>query len=162
MRPSEATSTALFYYAPILLPALFLVDPASDEAEPTARARILDAGNPICLVLDESVLTRMVGDQTEHAQRLRHLAELADRPHITIQVLPLNSGEPVGLTAPVTLLHEDDQPAAYVDTGVGVCWLAPEAARAAEAEFATLRSVALPPRASHSLILNTAARIGKR
>ncbi|MDI5961889.1 Scr1 family TA system antitoxin-like transcriptional regulator [Streptantibioticus silvisoli] len=166
--------TALSFFAPTVLPDLFLTDSeaeARDKAEPLAvadedgggdgaagRRRILDAGSPICLVLDEGVLLRTLGDRSAHH---RHLADLADHPRITVQVLPLDSGEPPALTCPVTLLRHGDRASGFVHVDTGVHWLRPDAVRDVEQRFATLRPTALPPRTSRALVLDAADRTGR-
>jgi hypothetical protein len=42
-------------------------------------------------VLDESVLSRRIGDEQIMRDQLTHLASLADRPNITIRILPLTA-----------------------------------------------------------------------
>jgi transcriptional regulator with XRE-family HTH domain len=58
------------------------------------RQRLLDREEPprIRVVLDEAVLLRLVGGSAVLATQLRRLAELAERPNITIQVLPFDAG----------------------------------------------------------------------
>ncbi len=43
------------------------------------------------VVLDESILRRRIGDEQVMYRQLRHLSELADRPNITIRILPLGA-----------------------------------------------------------------------
>jgi transcriptional regulator with XRE-family HTH domain len=43
------------------------------------------------VVLDESILRRRIGDKQVMYGQLKHLAELADRPNITIRILPLDA-----------------------------------------------------------------------
>lgn len=161
----EESSSALSYFAPVLLPDLFLVgadgSTTGDGTGPQRRRQILESGARICLVLDQAVLLRVTGDRTEHGHQLQHLADLSDRPHTVVQVLPLDAGERLPFTAPVTLMQDGDQLAGFVDADLAKYWLGPEDARDAERRFADLRSVALPPRASRDLILSTVERIGR-
>jgi transcriptional regulator with XRE-family HTH domain len=43
------------------------------------------------VVLDESILRRRIGDEQVMYDQLRHVCELADRPNVTIRVLPLGA-----------------------------------------------------------------------
>lgn len=106
-------------------------------------------------MLDQAVLLRVIGDRTAHAHPLQHLADLARRPNIVVQVLPLDAGERLAFTTPVTLVHSGDQLTGVVDVGLTEYWLSPEVVREAERRLAALRSVVLSPRASRELILNT-------
>jgi len=49
-------------------------------------------GLQLSVVLDESVLKRRIGDDTGMYDQLRRLAREAERPNLTLQILPLNAG----------------------------------------------------------------------
>jgi transcriptional regulator with XRE-family HTH domain len=57
------------------------------------RQRVLDRepGLQLSVVLDESVLKRRVGDESVMYEQLQRLASEADRPNLTLQVLPLDA-----------------------------------------------------------------------
>jgi hypothetical protein len=57
------------------------------------RQQVLTRESPvqICAVLDESILKRRIGDEQVMHDQLAHLAELADRPNITVRILPLDA-----------------------------------------------------------------------
>jgi transcriptional regulator with XRE-family HTH domain len=48
-------------------------------------------GLQLSVVLDESVLTRRVGDESVMYEQLQRLAREADRPNLTLQLLPLDA-----------------------------------------------------------------------
>jgi transcriptional regulator with XRE-family HTH domain len=48
-------------------------------------------GLQLSVVLDESVLTRRVGDEPVMYEQLQRLAREADRPNLTLQILPLDA-----------------------------------------------------------------------
>ena len=48
-------------------------------------------GLQLSVVLDESVLTRRVGDESVMYEQLQRLAREADRPNLTLQILPLDA-----------------------------------------------------------------------
>ncbi|MFI7450309.1 helix-turn-helix domain-containing protein [Nonomuraea sp. NPDC049714] len=83
-----------------------------DDVEPRValrmrRQRILTppTSHRLWLVMDESVLHRKVGDTAVMRAQLAHLAELAEQPHITIQLLPLDYGGNVGGVGSITILR---------------------------------------------------------
>jgi len=58
----------------------------------TRRQQVLDRdGLQLSVVLDESVLKRRVGDESVMYEQLQHLAREADRPNLTLQILPLSA-----------------------------------------------------------------------
>ena len=48
-------------------------------------------GLELSVVLDESVLTRRIGDASVMHDQLQHLARAAERPNLTLQILPLDT-----------------------------------------------------------------------
>jgi transcriptional regulator with XRE-family HTH domain len=121
-----------------------------------ARQQIFTRQDPpvLWVLIDELVLDRRVGDAAVMAAQLGHLAEMAARPHVTIQVVPEQAGAYAGLTAGITIATDrDGKPAAHLDTGIQGMTVAEPAlvARAANL-FDTLRAEALPRAASLELI----------
>jgi len=56
------------------------------------RQQVLDRGDlQLSVVLDESVLTRRIGDESVMYEQLQRLAREADRPNLTMRILPLNA-----------------------------------------------------------------------
>jgi transcriptional regulator with XRE-family HTH domain len=56
------------------------------------RQQVLEReGLQLSVVLDESVLRRRIGTDAVMYEQLRYLAEAADRPNLTLQVLPLDA-----------------------------------------------------------------------
>jgi hypothetical protein len=55
-------------------------------------------------VIDEAVLHRPIGGTATMRGQLRQLIEIAELPHVTVQVLPFSAGSVV-VGAPVTLLR---------------------------------------------------------
>ncbi|XRQ05579.1 helix-turn-helix domain-containing protein [Actinomadura welshii] len=78
------------------------------------RRRVFDRPEPLKLwaLLDEAVLRRAVGGPETMRAQIRHLIEMAARPHITIQMLPFSLGGHAGEGGPMTLLRfaEPDLP----------------------------------------------------
>jgi transcriptional regulator with XRE-family HTH domain len=61
------------------------------------RRQILENAQPpdLLIVLDESVLKRQYGDESVMYEQLQWLATVADRPNITLRILPLRGRHPV-------------------------------------------------------------------
>src|SRR6201997_5234510 len=56
------------------------------------RQQVLDRdGLQVSVVLDESVLKRRIGDEAVMYDQLQRLAREAERPNLTLQILPLNA-----------------------------------------------------------------------
>jgi transcriptional regulator with XRE-family HTH domain len=56
------------------------------------RQQVLDReGLQLSVVLDESVLMRRIGDESVMYKQLQQLAREADRPNLTLQILPLDT-----------------------------------------------------------------------
>jgi hypothetical protein len=56
------------------------------------RQQVLDRdGLQVSVVLDESVLKRRIGDEAVMYDQLQRLVKEADRPNLTLQVLPLDA-----------------------------------------------------------------------
>jgi hypothetical protein len=56
------------------------------------RQQVLDRdGLQLSVVLDESVLRRRIGDELVMYEQLQRLVHDADRPNLTLQILPLNT-----------------------------------------------------------------------
>jgi hypothetical protein len=87
-----------------------------------ARQAILDRDNPpvLWVTLDEGVLRRPIGSWGVMREALAHLTEMARRPNIVVQVIPLEAGAHQGLNGAGFVIAEfDDAPdAAYQDTAV--------------------------------------------
>ncbi len=75
-----------------------------------ARQRILQPPRslPICVVLDESVLLRRIGQVATMAGQLKRLVEIAELPNVTLRILPLDGDHGAGLGSFI-LLEFDSQ-----------------------------------------------------
>ncbi|WP_017973053.1 helix-turn-helix domain-containing protein [Actinopolyspora halophila] len=72
----------------------------------TARQGILDRADPphLHVILDEGLLDRPVGPASVVRSQLVHLTGTAERPNVTVQVLPKSSGASPALEGPFSLL----------------------------------------------------------
>ncbi len=67
---------------------------------------LTQSGAPyLWVALDESALRRPLGDQAVQRAQLQHLIELAQRPNITLQVVPFHVGGPAVVGSPFTILR---------------------------------------------------------
>jgi len=72
--------------------------------------RIVTEGEPLRLwvVLDEASLRRVVGSRQVMREQLEYLAEVSQRPHITVQVLPFGVGAHPGINGQYAILEFAD------------------------------------------------------
>src|ERR1700733_3264702 len=71
------------------------------------REELLDSENPPAFhfMLDEAVARRLVGGSTVMKRQLRRLIELAERPHIAIEVFPFSAGLHFGMKGPFEIIE---------------------------------------------------------
>ncbi|MEU3252217.1 helix-turn-helix transcriptional regulator [Streptomyces sp. NPDC006997] len=73
----------------------------------TKRAELLHRADPpqLWAIIDESVLLRVLGSRAVMRDQLTHLLEMAQLPHVTVQVVPLDATNASSPTIPVTYLR---------------------------------------------------------
>ncbi|EPD57069.1 MULTISPECIES: helix-turn-helix domain-containing protein [Streptomyces] len=175
---AEVTATAIRQYAPMLIPGL-LQTPAYARAvnrayDPTAteetidewvdgrivRTRLLDdpAKPLLWAVLDEAALRRETGGRTVMAEALRHVASLARKGRVIVQVLPFNAGAHNAMSGSLRLMDFEDAPALVYFEGPGTGRLEDDPATVARLRFTfeLLSAVALSPQKSLALIESVA------
>jgi transcriptional regulator with XRE-family HTH domain len=115
---SEREAKKLRWFGPILVPGLLQTGhyaraifrtrfgATEDEIDEQVDARlkrreVLERDQPPALwvVLDEMVLRRLVGGRHVMREQVVHLIEMAQRPHVSIQVISSNVGVHLGLCA---------------------------------------------------------------
>jgi transcriptional regulator with XRE-family HTH domain len=127
-----------------------------------ARQSLLTQDEPIGLwvVLDEAVLVRPVGGPAVMHKQLDHLATVAERPGITVQVLPFQVGAHSGMEGSFAILHfpeEVDPDMVYVTMATGgVFQEKQDELSRYSLIFDHLRAAALAPEASLELIVGMA------
>lgn len=74
------------------------------------REELFDSDNPpsFQFMLDEAVVRRLVGGATVMRSQLRRLIELADRPNITVEVIPFSAGLHPGMKGPFEIIEFAD------------------------------------------------------
>ena len=75
------------------------------------RQELLSRPNPprIWSLMDEAVLRRPVGDPAVMRAQFRHLIEVAELPHVTLQVVPFVSGVHPGESGSFTVLRFEER-----------------------------------------------------
>ncbi len=174
----ERTATSLGWWEPLLVPglvqtanyarALFIAwqsgDTTDDDLEELVAARlerqgIFDRPKPpeAWLIIDETVLHRRVGDVKTTYEQLVHLAAMAKRPNITIQVLPADAGAHVGLLGAFAIATGNGADTVYMESpDEGQTTESPAVAAKLTKIFNILRGEALPRAASRELITRVA------
>ncbi|MFE3519571.1 helix-turn-helix domain-containing protein [Streptomyces sp. NPDC059166] len=128
-----------------------------------ARQGVLMGPRPLRLsaVLDEAVLRREVGGPGVMREQLRHLTEIAQLPHVTLQLLPFEKGSYIGLSGPFVIFSFEttsDLDVVVLDHLTSSLYLERrEDLEAYSSAFRTMRAHALSPERSLDLI----ARIGR-
>jgi transcriptional regulator with XRE-family HTH domain len=122
------------------------------------RQRRFDDDPPLELwaIIDEAVLRRPVGGWAVMRDQLEHLLTMAERPGVTLQVLPFECGAHAGHGGPFSVLEfptRSDSEVAYVESAGGNIYLEKDRdVRARVDAFDRLRAAALAPCASAELI----------
>lgn len=143
----EAEATSIRTYQAQLVPALLQTEDytravlqgwsttARDTEETrrflkvrSARQELLAGRPPVKLwaVLDEAILRRQIGGPEVMRAQLQRLAETADMPRVTVQVLPDEAGAHAGLEGSFTILSFADQAdldVIYLDAATGGIYL---------------------------------------
>jgi len=127
------------------------------------RQAVLDQPRPpqVRMVLGESVLWMQVGGPAVLRSQLRRLADLAARPDLSLQILPLRTAAHAQPAGPFTLLEfadPADPTVVYLEHLTGSLLLdEDEEVQRYRAMFDHLRAAALGPGPSADLIARTAA-----
>lgn len=93
-----------------------LRDVSSDQIERRVAVRmrrqrllVQPSSHRLWVVMDEAVLHRRVADDAVMRAQWEHLVQMADQPHVSVQVLPFTSGGHVGGVGPFTILRFPQQ-----------------------------------------------------
>ncbi|MFE0022235.1 Scr1 family TA system antitoxin-like transcriptional regulator [Amycolatopsis sp. NPDC059021] len=122
----EERATTLLTFESTVIPGLLqtpdyaraILDSEELVAARLERQRVLDEGEPPMLValLPEPVLRQQVGGAEVLSEQLRHLAEMARRPTISVQAVPSEAPACAKFLAPFVVASIDGVPdVAYVD-----------------------------------------------
>jgi hypothetical protein len=122
----EGSASYIRAFHPLLIPGLLHTDEYAFElrrvrmSEEQARRlvnllverqeRLFDQPKPLetTFVFGEEALNRLIGGPTIMRRQLRHLLEVAERPTVSMQIVPFSIGAHAGLIGPFTLLGLQD------------------------------------------------------
>jgi DNA-binding XRE family transcriptional regulator len=173
----EAEATSLRTFELVLVPGLLQtpeyaravlrtrVGASEDEIDQLVAARIerqtiLDRDDPplLWVVIDEGVLHRAVGGPDVMGHQVEHLAEMAERPSVVIQVIPSGVGAHEGLAGAFMIADFASSPSiVYLETALtGLVVERPEDVSAVTLRYETLKTEALPRAASLELLREVA------
>jgi transcriptional regulator with XRE-family HTH domain len=172
---AERRAESVCYWEPLLVPGLAqTADYAralfeawrqtEDQIDQLVSARmdrqsVLDRPDPpsLWVIVDEGVLRRRIGSAKIMHDQLMHLADVADRPKVTVQVVPAEVGAHVGLAGAFAFVSVDGISTVYLESPEqGQITQTPSVVAMVRANFDTLRAEALPRVASRDLIKRVA------
>lgn len=136
------------------------------ELRQARQQRLLQDDNPPSLhvVLDEAALRRHVGGVEVMREQLRHLVAMAERPNITLQVVPFEAGAYAGAQNLFSMLRfpdgADEVDVVYVENQRGAVWMErPADIRYYTAVFEQMTKVAHTPARSVDFVASLAASL---
>ena len=172
---AERDAHMLRLWSPVLVPgllqtagyarALFLAtgldeDSAQEHVSVRLdRQAILERPHPphVVTVLDQSVLHRLIGSPQVMADQLMHIAELSERPDLSVQVISADTGANAGLSGAFDLASGDGGPEVVrMEAVEDVTVESRSLVRKAANIFVRVQADALPRAASRTLILEAA------
>jgi hypothetical protein len=103
------------------------------------------------------VLHRLIGTSQVMADQLAHLAEMSERPNVSVQVIPSDTGANAGLSGAFDLASGDGAPEVLrMEAVEDVTAESRSLVRTAANIFVRVQAEALPRAASRALILEAA------
>jgi hypothetical protein len=181
---AEERAVSLRYWQPIIVPAIAQTadyaralvshgiqpDKSSEAIDALVTARlarraIFDKPEPpdVTMVLDESVLRRLVGSAQIMYEQLTELAEMSERPYVAVHVVPTGSADVyAGLGGALNIASGEVTPdVLHMDAIEGMTTERRSLVRKAEIAFERVRGDALPRGASRDQILRLADELWK-
>lgn len=130
------------------------------------RQSVLTGKKPVVFhaLIDESILHRPVGGREVMGEQLSHIARMALRPHITVQVIPYKLGAHVGLNGNQLLMKfQRQRTIVYLDHRRAGTFLDDPADTSPFVEtMASLAKAAMSPQESANLIAACAEKMEER
>jgi Domain of unknown function (DUF5753) len=129
-----------------------------------ARQQILTRDDPPMLwtVLHEGTLRHVVGSRAVMAEQLDKIIDIARMPDVLIQVLPFIASDHPGTDGPISVFDFAASPSvAYTEcNGGGMIVESPDQVAELMTTTNLIRAVALPPRASMTLLTQIRSEMG--
>jgi transcriptional regulator with XRE-family HTH domain len=177
----ERTAHMLRYWSPIIVTPLFetadyrraVVMAGGNDLERAdelvtatlERQSVLHRADPpeVVAVLHETVLHRLIGSPETMHDQLTCLADLANRPNISVHVVPSSIGAHAGLSGDISLASGDGGPDVLHTDAVpeGHTTETRSLVRRAAVTFERVRGNAMPRAASRDIILKVADELWK-
>lgn len=170
----ESQANRLCFYEPRVVPGMFQTEeyaravfasaqPAMASArieerlqERLSRQALLERDEPpaIWVILDEAVLRRWPGGKHVATGQMEHLLQMADKPNVTLQVLPFSQGYHAAQEGHMVLLSfQDGDACAYTESAGGrQIVFEPKKVATLNHYYDLLRAQALSPTASMGMI----------
>ncbi|MFD6925611.1 Scr1 family TA system antitoxin-like transcriptional regulator [Streptomyces sp. NPDC059944] len=171
---AELIATSIRHYLPLLLPGLLQTPTYAETLFRTYRPTVPDAriqelvttrmertqllDDPttplLWVILDEAALRRPVGGPAAMGEALCHIADLARRHRIIMQVLPFAAGAHAAMGGSLKLMEFTDAPPLCFVEGMDMGKLVDDPATVARHNltFNLLQAAALAPQASLALV----------
>jgi transcriptional regulator with XRE-family HTH domain len=172
----EADASEIRWYQPEVVPGILQTEAYIHAMNATARPRVTDdevsrhvkvrlerqaildqPDTTLHFILSESALRRNIGDATIMHQQLIHLAEVAERPNVELQVLPFDAQTFGAAWIGFIILrfdHDATSDVVYVETFTDADYLdAPDAVEAYTALWSRLSAAAMGQVESRNLII---------
>ncbi len=173
---AEREAHILRFWSPIIVPAIFEtadyrravvmaggndLDRANELVTATLeRQSVLLRPDPpeVVAMLHEMVLRRLIGSPAIMYDQLIHLAEVSERPNISVHVVPAHTGAHAGLSGDISLASGDGNPDVLHTDAVpeGHTTETRSLVRRAAVTFERVRRDALPCAQSRDLIVEVA------
>ena len=179
----EAAASVIRGFQPLLVPGLLQTEEYARAViqrlmpeEPKARVEALVnirmkrqqvLGRPdlkqLLFVLDEAALRRQVGGAAVMRRQVGHLAEMAQRPNMTLEVVPFNAGAHPGMQGPFVIFEfpdAEDDDVLYLETSQGELIIRDEPAEISthEERLGSLQRLSLGRKGSQDFLDNVAAQ----
>jgi transcriptional regulator with XRE-family HTH domain len=157
-------------YARAVIRSYYEEGPGSDQRRAlvelrTQREKLFDGDNPpsFIFVLDEAVIRRPVGGSSVMHRQLRGLLEVAEKPNITVDVVPFSVGLHPGMKGPFKVIEfadPQDRDIVFLEGPRGdIISDDPADASSYKEMFERLRKVSLGPRDSLAYIAKFADKV---
>ena len=175
----ETDASEIRWYQPEVVPGILQTEAYIHAMNATAHPRVTDdemnrhvkvrlerqaildqPDTTLNFILSESALRRNIGDATIMHQQLVHLAELAERPNVELQVLPFDAQTFGAAWIGFIILrfdHDASSDVIYLETFTDADYLdAPDAVQAYSALWSRLSAAAMGQVESRNLIIRLA------
>jgi hypothetical protein len=121
-----------------------------------------EASPDLWVVLDEAVIRRVVGGAPTMRAQLERLAEVAELPGQTLQIIPFGAGAHASMVSSFSILSFPelaDPPVVYLESRAGSLYVEGSGAHTYVRIFRTLQADAISPKASIDMVREVAKTV---